>query len=227
MNQNGSTISNHANGLELNGNNKHRSLKVEKILQTNDLHLDDETKMKHISNHFKQIMLLLGLDLNDDSLKGTPDRVAKMFVREVFSGLDPANKPAITLFNNDYNYTEMLVEKNIKVYSYCEHHFVPIVGKAHVGYISNGKIIGLSKINRLVEYYCKRPQVQERLTIEIANALKEVLATEDVAVVIDAVHFCVASRGVGDTGSSTLTTNFSGKFLSTDLKNQFLSLVSK
>lgn len=228
MKQNGNTVTNYSEGLELNDiNGKHIHFSTQNLLQGNKFRLDEETKIRHISNHFKQIMLLLDLDLNDDSLKGTPNRVAKMFVQEIFSGLDPANKPDITLFNNDYKYDEMLVEKNIRVYSYCEHHFVPIAGKAHVGYFSNGKIIGLSKINRLVEYYCKRPQVQERLTIQVADGLKEVLETEDVAVVMDAVHFCVASRGVQDTGSSTITTHFSGKFSNVEVKKQFLSLVAK
>jgi GTP cyclohydrolase IA len=226
MNENANTACNNGNGVELNDvNNKRFSFPMNKLLQTDELQLDEETKIKHISSHFKQIMLLLGLDVNDDSLKGTPNRVAKMFVKEMFSGLDPSNKPKIALFRNDYNYSEMLVEKNIKVYSCCEHHFVPIAGKAHVAYFPTDKIIGLSKINRLVEYYCKRPQVQERLTIQIADGLKEVLGTEDVAVIIDAIHFCVASRGVQDTSSSTITTNFSGKFLHPDAKQQLLSMI--
>jgi GTP cyclohydrolase I len=169
-------------------------------------------------------MILLGLDLNEDSLKGTPDRVAKMYVKEIFSGLDPNTKPKITLFENKYQYKEMLVEKDIRVYSYCEHHFVPIIGKAHVAYISSGKVIGLSKINRIVHYYSKRPQVQERLTEQIAQALKEALQTEDVAVVINATHLCIASRGVNDTGSSTITSHYSGKFKNEDTQQKFLSL---
>ena len=148
-----------------------------------------------------------------------------MYVKEIFSGLNPRQKPNVTLFENSYRYNEMLIEKNITLYSYCEHHFVPIVGKAHVAYISNGKIIGLSKINRLVEYYSKRPQVQERLTNQIAEGLKEALGTEDVAIVIDAIHYCVASRGVKDTSSSTITAHYGGKFLQSDTKNQFLSLI--
>lgn len=226
MIQNGNTVSNHKNGLELKEiSNQHFPISMEKFFRSGDFSFDDETKMKFVSNHFKQIMLLLGLDLNDESLKGTPDRVAQMFVKEVFSGLDPAKKPDITLFNNDYDYSEMLIEKNITLYSYCEHHFVPIVGKAHVSYFSSGKVIGLSKINRLVQYYSKRPQVQERLTTQIADALKEALGTDDVAIVIDAVHHCVASIGVQDTNSSTITTHFSGKFLTADVKSQFLALI--
>jgi GTP cyclohydrolase I len=170
-------------------------------------------------------MNVLGLDLNDDSLKGTPRRVAKMFVKEIFSGLNPKNKPAIALFENKYRYDQMLVEKNITLYSNCEHHFVPIAGKAHIAYISSGKVIGLSKLNRLVKYFSQRPQVQERLTMQIANELKTILATESVAVVIDAVHLCVSSRGVQDTASSTITTHYSGKFKQEDSKNEFLALI--
>jgi GTP cyclohydrolase IA len=167
--------------------------------------------------------LLLGLDLTDDSLKDTPARVAKMYVKETFSGLNPDNKPDISLFENSYHYNEMLVEKNITLYSCCEHHFVPIIGKAHVAYFSSGKVIGLSKINRIVQYYSKRPQVQERLTEQIAMALKTALHTEDVAVVIDAAHLCVASRGVNDVNSTTVTSHYSGKFKIGEVKKEFLS----
>jgi len=184
--------------------------------------LDDETKIKLIEKHFTSILNILGLDLNDDSLKDTPKRVAKMYVNEIFSGLNPANKPAITLFKNQYRYNQMLVEKNIAVYSNCEHHFVPIVGKAHIAYISNGVVIGLSKLNRIVQYCSQRPQVQERLTVQIANEIKEALKTEDVAVVIDAYHHCVSSRGIKDIGSATVTAEYSGKFLTADIKNEFL-----
>jgi GTP cyclohydrolase IA len=187
--------------------------------------IPDEDKIAIISSHFTEIMKLLGMDLGDDSLKGTPRRVAKMFVKEIFSGLNPVNRPAITLFENKYHYDQMLVEKNITVYSNCEHHFVPIVGKAHVAYISSGKIIGLSKLNRVVEYYSKRPQVQERLTMQIANELKRILETESVAIVIDAVHLCVSSRGVRDTNSSTITASYFGKFKEEDTKNEFLDLI--
>jgi len=184
--------------------------------------LTDEEKMKVISSHFREIMLTLGLDLQDDSLRGTPKRVAKMFVKEIFSGLNPENKPAVALFDNKYNYNQMLVEKNITLYSNCEHHFVPIIGKAHIGYISSGKVIGLSKINRIVQYYSQRPQVQERLTIQIANELKTVLQTDNVAVLIDAAHLCVSSRGVKDTNSSTLTAEYSGDFLRSARRDEFL-----
>jgi GTP cyclohydrolase I len=183
----------------------------------------DHEKIKTISLHFEKIMETLGLDLNDDSLRGTPLRVAHMYVKEVFSGLDPAKKPFITLFENKYKYSQMLVEKNITFYSNCEHHFVPIIGKAHVGYISSGKVIGLSKISRIVQYYAHRPQVQERLTIQIANELKSVLNTRDVVVVIDAVHLCVSSRGVQDIQSSTITAQYEGLFKREDIKNEFLA----
>jgi len=187
--------------------------------------INDDEKIKVIANHFKGIMQALGLDLNDDSLKGTPQRVAKMYVKEFFSGLNPVNEPKITLFENKYQYNKMVVEKDITLYSYCEHHFVPIIGKVHVAYISKGKVIGLSKINRLVQYYAKRPQVQERLTNQIAKALRKALFTEDVAVVIDAVHLCVASRGIKDTGSSTITVQYSGKFINEETKHEFLELI--
>ncbi|MCL4129525.1 UNVERIFIED_CONTAM: hypothetical protein GTU68_060755 [Idotea baltica] len=157
-------------------------------------------------------MDVMGLDLNDDSLQGTPKRVAKMYIDEIFSGLNPANKPKVALFDNKYQYNQMLVEKNITFYSNCEHHFVPIIGKAHVAYISSGKVIGLSKLNRIVQYYAKRPQVQERLTNQIAEELKAILDTEDVAVIIDAKHLCVSSRGIKDDTSSTVTSYFGGKF---------------
>jgi GTP cyclohydrolase IA len=187
--------------------------------------MNDDEKMEVIENHFRGIMKALGLDLNDDSLRGTPQRVAKMFVKEIFSGLNEQNRPEVTLFENKYQYNKMLVEKGITLFSYCEHHFVPIIGKAHVAYISKGKVIGLSKINRLVQYYAKRPQVQERLTVQIAEGLKKAIGTEDVAVLIDAVHLCVASRGIKDTNSSTITANYSGKFINEETKNEFLNLI--
>ena len=174
--------------------------------------LSADEKKKRIAILFEEIMDVLGLDLEDDSLKGTPKRVAKMYIDEIFSGLNPANKPKIALFDNKYQYNQMLVEKNITFYSNCEHHFVPIIGKAHVAYISSGKVIGLSKLNRIVQYYAKRPQVQERLTNQIAEDLKYILGTEDVAVIIDAKHLCVSSRGIKDETSATVTTYYGGKF---------------
>jgi GTP cyclohydrolase I len=203
----------------------HLTTSIDSPIREDAFEMNDELKIQLIQKHFREIMHLMGLDLTDDSLRGTPHRVAKMFVKEVFSGLNPANKPQVKLFENKYQYNEMLIEKNIALYSYCEHHFVPIIGKAHVAYISNGNVIGLSKINRLVQYYAKRPQVQERLTNQIAEALKEALQTEDVAIVIDAVHLCVASRGVNDTNSATITSYYSGKFKEDAVKNEFLALI--
>ena len=174
--------------------------------------ISDKDKKEKISILFSEIMNVMGLDLTDDSLKGTPERVAKMYIDEIFSGLNPANKPKIALFDNKYQYNQMLVEKNITFYSNCEHHFVPIIGKAHVAYISSGKVIGLSKLNRVVQYYAKRPQVQERLTNQIAEELKSALQTENIAVIIDAKHLCVSSRGIKDETSSTVTSYFGGAF---------------
>jgi len=192
-------------------------------LRSDAFDLSDEEKIRIISGHFREIMITLGLDLSDDSLNGTPGRVAKMYVKEIFGGLNAKNKPDIALFDNKYRYSQMLVEKNITLYSNCEHHFVPIIGKAHIAYILSGKVIGLSKLNRIVQYYAQRPQVQERLTLQIANELKAVLNTEDVAVVIDAVHLCVSSRGIKDVSSSTITAEYSGMFLETVHKNEFLN----
>jgi len=174
--------------------------------------LSDGDKKKKIAVLFEEIMDVLGLDLTDDSLKGTPERVAKMYIDEIFSGLNPKNKPKVALFDNKYQYNQMLVEKDITFYSNCEHHFVPIIGKAHISYISSGKVIGLSKLNRIVQYYAKRPQVQERLTNQIAEELKGVLGTEDVAVIIDAKHLCVSSRGIKDDTSATVTAFYGGTF---------------
>lgn len=188
--------------------------------------MDDNLKMKLIEDKFRDIMEIMGLDLTDDSLSGTPKRVAKMYIKEIFSGLNPDNKPKIALFDNKYKYNEMLVEKDITFYSNCEHHFVPIIGKAHVAYISSGKVIGLSKINRIVNYYAKRPQVQERLTVQIANELKTILGTEDVAVIIDAEHLCVSSRGVEDVNSSTVTAQFDGKFKDESTKQELMTYIS-
>lgn len=186
----------------------------------------DDVKVEKIEGHFREIMNILGLDLTDDSLSGTPRRVAKMFVKEVFSGLNPKNRPQVRLFENKYNYDQMLVEKDITFYSHCEHHFVPIYGKAHVAYFSSGKVIGLSKINRIVQYFSKRPQVQERLTVQIGKEIASVLKTDHVAVVIDANHMCVASRGVGDTNSRTGTAYFSGKFKDENTKREFLNYIN-
>ncbi|EGV43592.1 GTP cyclohydrolase I FolE [Bizionia argentinensis JUB59] len=187
--------------------------------------LNSEEKIEIIKNDVRHIMETLGLDLTDDSLKGTPNRVAKMFVNEIFSGLNPAIKPSASTFDNKYKYGEMLVEKNITVYSTCEHHLLPIVGKAHVAYISNGTVVGLSKMNRIVDYFAKRPQVQERLTIQVVKELQRVLNTEDVACVVDAKHLCVNSRGIRDTESSTITAEFGGKFKDIETRREFLDYI--
>ncbi len=188
--------------------------------------LSNEEKIDIIKDDVRHIMETLGLDLTDDSLNGTPLRVAKMFVKEVFAGLDPDKKPSASTFQNKYKYGEMLVEKNINVYSTCEHHLLPIVGKAHVAYISNGTVVGLSKMNRIVDYFAKRPQVQERLTIQIVKELQKVLKTQDVACVIDAKHLCVNSRGIRDTDCSTVTSEFGGKFKEKETRREFLDYIN-
>ena len=185
--------------------------------------ISDQDKKEKIAKLFGEIMDVMGLDLTDDSLKGTPERVAKMYIDEIFSGLNPNNKPKIALFDNIYQYNQMLVEKNITFYSNCEHHFVPIIGKAHIAYISSGKVIGLSKLNRIVQYYAKRPQVQERLTNQIAEDLKNTLQTDDVAVIIDAKHLCVSSRGIKDDTSATITSYYGGKFNTPTKINELLN----
>ena len=187
--------------------------------------LTDAEKIERIAHHFREIMHTLGLDLTDDSLQGTPHRVAKMYVNEVFRGLNPDNKPHAKLFENRYAYNQMLVERDITIYSYCEHHFVPIIGKAHVAYIPDKNVVGLSKLNRIVQYFAKRPQVQERLTMQIADELKQVLRTPNVAVYIEADHLCVMSRGVNDVGSSTVTTEFAGLFQEDKYRQEFLQYV--
>ena len=187
--------------------------------------LNSDEKIEIIQDDVLHIMETLGLDLTDDSLKGTPNRVAKMFVNEIFSGLDPKNKPKASTFENKYKYGEMLVEKNITVYSTCEHHLLPIVGRAHIAYISNGNVVGLSKMNRIVDYYAKRPQVQERMTIQIVRELQSVLNTDDVACVIDAKHLCVNSRGIRDIESSTVTSEFGGQFKDKEVRKEFLSYI--
>ena len=194
-------------------------------LRHDAFNLSNEEKIEIIKDDVRHIMETLGLDLTDDSLNGTPNRVAKMFVKEIFGGLDPKRKPSASTFENKYKYGEMLVEKNITVYSTCEHHLLPIVGKAHIAYISNGSVVGLSKMNRIVDYYAKRPQVQERLTIQIVKELQEVLNTQDVACVIDAKHLCVNSRGIRDVDSSTVTSEFGGKFKEETTRREFLDYI--
>lgn len=196
---------------------------IETPMRAGAFDMSDAEKINNIAYHFAEIMNTLGLDLKDDSLKGTPKRVAKMYVKEIFSGLNPENKPKIALFENKYKYDQMLVERDISLFSNCEHHFVPIYGKAHVAYISNGSVIGLSKLNRIVQYFAQRPQVQERLTMQIGRELQEILQTPDVAVVIDARHMCVSTRGIKDAGSSTVTAFYDGRFLNDKTKNEFLT----
>ncbi|WP_370476539.1 GTP cyclohydrolase I FolE [Tamlana flava] len=211
------TNSHHFNGLSVEEiGDDHLYTGMETPMKKDAFKLSDEEKKERISILFEEIMDVMGLDLNDDSLKGTPKRVAKMYIDEIFSGLNPANKPKVALFDNKYQYNQMLVEKNITFYSNCEHHFVPIIGKAHIAYISSGKVIGLSKLNRIVQYYAKRPQVQERLTNQIAFELKSILNTEDVTVIIDAKHLCVSSRGIKDDTSATVTAYYGGKFNSSE-----------
>jgi GTP cyclohydrolase I len=194
-------------------------------LRDDAFEMSNADKMASIQEDVAHIMQTLGLDMTDDSLKGTPKRVAKMFVNEIFSGLHPDNKPKVSVFDNNYKYGEMLVEKNITVYSTCEHHLLPIVGRAHVAYISNGTVVGLSKMNRIVDYYAKRPQVQERLTMQIVQELQRAMGTEDVACVIDAKHLCVNSRGIRDIESSTVTSEFGGRFKDAATRREFLDYI--
>lgn len=203
----------------------HFSSAAETPLKADAFHRSDEEKIKVIQKHIEAVLDTLGMDLTDDSLKGTPQRVAKMFVKEIFGGLHPDKKPKASTFKNNYKYGEMLVEKNITLYSTCEHHLLPIVGKAHVAYISNGSVVGLSKMNRIVEYFAKRPQVQERLTLQIVQELQKVLGTKDVACVIDAKHLCVNSRGISDVASSTVTSEFGGAFQTESKKREFLDYI--
>jgi len=194
-------------------------------LRKDAFELNDNSKIEAIKKDVASIMQTLGLDLTDDSLKGTPNRVAKMFVTEIFGGLNPDNKPVASTFDNKYKYGEMLVEKNITLYSTCEHHLLPIVGRAHVAYISKGRVIGLSKMNRIVDYFAKRPQVQERLTIQVVRELQKALGTDDVACVIDAKHLCVNSRGIRDIESSTVTSEFGGAFKEQSVRREFLDYI--
>ncbi|WP_392348499.1 GTP cyclohydrolase I FolE [uncultured Polaribacter sp.] len=200
----------------------HVATSVENPIRPDAFDISDEEKIVKIEKSVKDILHTLGMDLTDDSIQGTPKRVAKAFINEMFMGLNPKNKPKASTFDNNYNYGEMLVEKNIVLYSTCEHHLLPIIGRAHVAYISDGKVIGLSKMNRIVEYFSKRPQVQERLTMQIVQAMQEALGTEDVACVIDAKHLCVNSRGIKDIESSTVTSEFGGKFKEKETKKEFL-----
>lgn len=204
---------------------EHHSSSAITPLREDAFERSDDEKIVLIQEKVQDILQILGMDLNDDSLKGTPVRVAKMYVNEIFGGLKPEKKPKASTFKNNYRYGEMLVEKNITLYSTCEHHLLPIVGKAHLAYISNGSVVGLSKMNRIVDYYAKRPQVQERLTLQIVQEMQQILNTKDVACVIDAKHLCVNSRGINDISSSTVTSEFGGRFKSQELKQEFLNYI--
>ncbi len=206
--------------------NDHVGSSADTPMRKDAFELSDEEKIERIKKNVSEIMHTLGLDLNDDSLSGTPNRVAKMYVKEIFGGLNPDKKPNSSTFDNKYKYGEMLVEKNITLYSTCEHHLLPIVGRAHVAYISKGTVVGLSKMNRIVDYFAKRPQVQERLNIQIVKELQNVLGTEDVACVIDAKHLCVNSRGIRDIESSTVTAEYGGKFKEEALRREFLDYIN-
>lgn len=203
----------------------HFSNSAQNPVRPDAFNISDNDKIELIKKDVENILTTLGMDLTDDSMKGTPNRVAKMFVKEIFGGLNPEKKPSSSTFENNYKYGEMLVEKNITLYSTCEHHLLPIIGRAHVAYISNGKVIGLSKMNRIVDYYAKRPQVQERLTMQIVQELQKVLGTDDVACVIDAKHLCVNSRGIRDIESSTVTAEFGGKFQDLATRREFLDYI--
>lgn len=203
----------------------HIATSVETPLRSDAFAKTDDQKIEAISFHYQKIMEELGLDLTDDSLSGTPYRVAKMYVKELFSGLDPKNKPKISVFDNKYEYNKMLIESDITFNSSCEHHFLPIIGKAHIGYISSGKVIGLSKMNRIVQYFGRRPQVQERMTMQIFNELKNALQTEDVIVVVEAEHLCVSTRGVNDKSSKTTTLEYGGQFSDTQIRNDFFKMI--
>lgn len=203
----------------------HISTASDTPMHPNAFDLTDAEKIEQITNHFAQIMNILGLDLDDDSLSGTPKRVAKMYVQEIFKGLNTHNKPALTTFDNKYKYRRLVIERNIPLQSTCEHHFQPIFGVVHIAYIPNSKVIGLSKLNRIADFFARRPQVQERLTVQIAEELKRALQTDDVAVYIDAKHMCVQARGVEHHGASTITAEYSGKFLNEATKQEFLMAI--
>ena len=211
--------------FEEQGDN-HLLTSIDTPLRDDAFELSDEEKIEKIQIYFEKIMITLGLDLNDDSLKGTPHRVAKMYVKEMCSGLNPDSKPKVSLFDNKYEYNKMIIEKNINFYSNCEHHFLPIIGKAHIGYISSGQVIGLSKMHRIVNHFAKIPQVQERMTVQIFNELKNTLQTDDIGLLIDADHLCVASRGIQDITSSTITFQSGGQFKNDQKWSDFLSLIN-
>ncbi len=218
-------INDELNDVDAIGEN-HSATSKENPVRTDAFEMPNDEKIQKIEHHVRGILDALGMDLNDDSIKGTPLRVAKAYVNEIFGGLDPRRKPKASTFANNYEYGQMLVEKNIVVYSTCEHHLLPIIGRAHVAYISNGNVIGLSKMNRIVDYFAKRPQVQERMTMQIVEELQNALGTDDVACVVDAKHLCVNSRGIRDIDSSTVTSEFGGKFLEESVKKEFLQYIN-
>ncbi len=210
---------------ELNDHD-HFSASRQTPLKADAFVLSEEEKIEKIQEHVAAILDILGMDLTDDSLKGTPKRVAEAYVKDIFGGLNPERRPSASTFENKYEYGEMLVEKNITLYSTCEHHLLPIIGKAHIAYISNGNVVGLSKMNRIVDYYAKRPQVQERLTLQVIEELQRILKTENVACIIDAKHLCVNSRGIRDVASSTVTAEYGGVFKTDEtLRKEFLSYI--
>jgi len=218
-------INEELNDVDAIGEN-HSATSKENPVRTDAFEMPNDEKIQKIEHHVRGILDALGMDLNDDSIKGTPLRVAKAYVNEIFGGLDPQRKPKASTFANNYEYGQMLVEKNIVVYSTCEHHLLPIIGRAHVAYISNGNVIGLSKMNRIVDYFAKRPQVQERMTMQIVEELQNALGTDDVACVVDAKHLCVNSRGIRDIDSSTVTSEFGGKFQEESVKKEFLQYIN-
>lgn len=218
-------INDELNDVDAIGEN-HTATSKENPVRTDAFEMSNHEKIEKIEHHVRGILDALGMDLNDDSIKGTPLRVAKAYVNEIFGGLDPQRKPKASTFANNYEYGQMLVEKNIVVYSTCEHHLLPIIGRAHVAYISNGNVIGLSKMNRIVDYFAKRPQVQERMTMQIVEELQNALGTDDVACVVDAKHLCVNSRGIRDIDSSTVTSEFGGKFQEESVKKEFLQYIN-
>ena len=218
-------INDELNDVDALGEN-HSATSKENPVRADAFKLTNDQKIEKIEYHVREILDALGMDLEDDSIKGTPQRVAKAYVNEIFGGLDPKRKPKASTFANNYEYGQMLVEKNIVVYSTCEHHLLPIIGRAHVAYISNGNVIGLSKMNRIVDYFAKRPQVQERMTMQVVEELQKALGTDDVACVVDAKHLCVNSRGIRDIDSSTVTSEFGGEFKNEAIKKEFLEYIN-
>ncbi len=210
--------------VEFLGDN-HLGTKVATPMVSTAFDKTDEEKIENIQKYFQKIMEELGLDITDDSLSGTPYRFAKMYVKELFYGLNPKHKPKLSTFDNKYGYQKMLIEQQINIDSSCEHHFLPIIGEAYVAYFPEKKVIGLSKINRLVDYYAHRPQVQERLCLQILKDLQDALGTQSVIVLINAKHLCVSSRGIKDKNSFTTTLEYGGLFEEREHRNEFLNTI--